>query len=135
MSGDCLFVYGTLRRGFEHPMADLLARQADFIGRGIFQGKLYNLGSYPGVKTSHRSTDSVVGDVYCLRFPHLLEQFDRYEGYDPDDPAQSMYLRRTVSITLTNGQTLFAWIYLYNLPIYRYKLIKSGDYLTYLKDR
>jgi len=29
---DLLFVYGTLMRGFDHPMAQLLSRSADFIG-------------------------------------------------------------------------------------------------------
>ena len=32
MTSDLLFVYGTLMRGFDHPMAQLLSRSADFIG-------------------------------------------------------------------------------------------------------
>ena len=32
MTSDRLFVYGTLMRDFDHPMAQLLARSADFIG-------------------------------------------------------------------------------------------------------
>ena len=50
-----LFVYGTLRRGFRHLMADLLAEQAEFVGEGVFQGRLYDLGSYPGVTASNHA--------------------------------------------------------------------------------
>ena len=32
MISDLLFVYGTLMRGFDHPMARLLAANADFVG-------------------------------------------------------------------------------------------------------
>lgn len=134
MSDEHLFVYGTLRRGFEHPMADLLARQADYVGLGRFQGYLYDLGSYPGVKIAPHATDIVVGDVYRLSRPrYLLKQFDRYEGYNPRKPAWSPYLRQRVSITMAEGQTLSAWIYLYNRPIHHYKLIEAGDYLAYLR--
>ncbi len=34
MTSDRLFVYGTLMRGFDHPMARLLAAHADFLGEG-----------------------------------------------------------------------------------------------------
>ncbi len=136
MSDDYLFVYGTLRRGFENPMAELLARQADFVGLGHFQGRLYDLGSYPGVEASFRSADTVVGDVYRLRRPrYLLNQFDRYEGYDSRNQARSLYLRQNVVITMAEGQTRSAWIYLYNRPLHRSKLIEAGDYLAYLRSK
>jgi len=32
LTSDHLFVYGTLMRGFDHPMARLLSRSADFLG-------------------------------------------------------------------------------------------------------
>jgi len=42
-----LFVYGTLRRGFE--LHSYLRRQsARFLGEGIIGGRLYDLGEYPG---------------------------------------------------------------------------------------
>ena len=33
MTSDLLFVYGTLMRGYAHPMARLLSANADFLGR------------------------------------------------------------------------------------------------------
>jgi hypothetical protein len=41
MMQDRLFVYGTLMRAFDHPMARLLSRSADFIGEARCQGRLY----------------------------------------------------------------------------------------------
>ena len=41
MTSDRLFVYGTLMRGFDHPMAKLLSRSADFIGEARCRGRLY----------------------------------------------------------------------------------------------
>ena len=41
MISDRLFVYGTLMRGFDHPMAQLLSRSADFIGEARCRGRLY----------------------------------------------------------------------------------------------
>jgi gamma-glutamylcyclotransferase (GGCT)/AIG2-like uncharacterized protein YtfP len=38
MMQDRLFVYGTLMRGFDHPMAQLLSRSAQFLRRGALLG-------------------------------------------------------------------------------------------------
>src|SRR2546430_14032187 len=39
MISDRLFVYGTLMRGFDHPMAQLLSRSADFLGTATGRGR------------------------------------------------------------------------------------------------
>ena len=46
MISDRLFVYGTLMRGFDHPMAQLLSRTAEFVGmeRSALHRKLKALG-------------------------------------------------------------------------------------------
>jgi len=41
MTSDRLFVYGTLMRGYVHPMAKLLSANADFIGEAHCRGRLY----------------------------------------------------------------------------------------------
>ena len=40
MISDLLFVYGTLMRGFDHPMAKLLAGNAEFLGPAQCSGRL-----------------------------------------------------------------------------------------------
>lgn len=136
MNDQYLFVYGTLRRGFEHPLTHLLARQAHFVGRGRFQGRLYDLGSYPGVQSSCHAADVVIGDVYRLyALLQLLATLDHYEKYDPDNPTQSLYLRQNVPIVMEDGRSFHAWIYTYNRPTQGHRLIESGDYLQYLSEK
>ena len=52
MISDRLFVYGTLMRGFDHPMAQLLSRSADFLGTATCRGRLYLIKHYPGLVLS-----------------------------------------------------------------------------------
>ena len=52
MISDRLFVYGTLMRGFDHPMAQLLSRSADFLGAASCGGRLYLIKHYPGLVLS-----------------------------------------------------------------------------------
>ena len=48
---DCrlLFVYGMLRRGSGHAMADFLAERSRFVGQARVRGRLYDLGRFPGM--------------------------------------------------------------------------------------
>lgn len=131
---DYLFVYGTLRRGFKHPLARRLAYQADFTGLGQFQGRLYDLGSYPGLIVSDQAEDRVVGDLYRLYRPdQILKILDKYEAHYPADPARSLYLRQCLPVEAEQGQTIWTWVYIYNRPVQGYRLIASGDYLHYLQ--
>ena len=69
MTSDRLFVYGTLMRGFDHPMAKLLSRSADFIGEAQCRGRLYLVKHYPGLVLSDEPDDVVFGELYRLRAP------------------------------------------------------------------
>jgi gamma-glutamylcyclotransferase (GGCT)/AIG2-like uncharacterized protein YtfP len=127
-----LFVYGTLRQAFSHKMGRLVANQAIFMGPGSLQGKLYDLGAYPGVIPSNQKVDIVMGEVYALREgEELLVQLDHYEGYRPKHPERSLYLRQLKSVTLKSGTTLQAWVYIYNRPVAGRPVIESGDYVAY----
>ena len=63
---DHLFVYGTLMRGFDHPMAKLLSRSAEFIGEARCQGRLYLVKHYPGLVLSDDADDIVFGELFRL---------------------------------------------------------------------
>jgi len=67
MISDRLFVYGTLMRGFDHPMARLLSRNADFLGEARCRGRLYRMEHhrikyYPGLVLSDDPADVVFGE-------------------------------------------------------------------------
>jgi pyruvate carboxylase len=130
-----LFAYGTLRRGFGGGMSHLLAQYTDFVGLARFQGRLYDVGSYPGLVPSTDPADQVTGDLYLLRQPEpALSLVDQYESYLPDRPEESLYLRQKQTVHLPQRQeSIRAWVYIYNRPVLGLKRVPSGDYLAYLK--
>ena len=130
MNSDRLFVYGTLMRGFDHPMAKLLSRSADFVGAARCQGRLYLVKHYPGLVLSDDPTEMVFGELYRLRAPaELLREFDMYEACGEGFAEPTEYVRRMLPVT-SGGQTAGqAWTYLYNWPVAHLPRIASGRFL------
>jgi len=112
-------------------MSHWLSQCADWIGAGFFQGKLFNLGEYPGVIKSDNAGDRVLGDIYRIGRPKMiLATLDRYEQCSIRDPRPHEYRRSIEPVMLDKGKTLNAWVYLYNRPIKDHICITSGDYLA-----
>ena len=129
MMQDRLFVYGTLMRGFDHPMAQLLSRSADFLGPARCRGRLYLVKHYPGLVLSEDPAEMVFGELYRLRAPReLLREFDMYEACGEGFAAPTEYVRQMVSVTLEGGATE-AWTYVYNWPVAHLTRIVSGRFL------
>lgn len=125
-----LFVYGTLRRGANHPMSRLLALHTRYLGAGHLNGRLYRLGRYPGAVISQRPNDRVRGDIYQIKVPEaLLVRMDRYEGLGSGRRHLGEYQRASAAIRLDNGSMRQAWVYLYKLSVNRRKRMVTGDYL------
>jgi gamma-glutamylcyclotransferase (GGCT)/AIG2-like uncharacterized protein YtfP len=130
MTSDRLFVYGTLMRGFDHPMAKLLSRSADFIGEASCRGRLYRVKHYPGLVLSDEPAEVVFGEVYRLRQPvELLREFDMYEACGEGFAAPTEYLRQMLPVTLGDGALSEAWTYVYNWPVAHLPRIVSGRFL------
>src|SRR6202043_2233353 len=130
MSSDRLFVYGTLMRGYAHPMAQLLSRSADFIGEAHCRGRLYLVKHYPGLVLSDGPAELVFGELYRLRQPaELLREFDMYEACGEGFAAPPEYIRQMLSVTLHDQAAEAAWSYIYNWPVTRLPRIASGRFL------
>ena len=130
MISDRLFVYGTLMRGFDHPMAKLLWRSADFLGEARCQGRLYLIEHYPGLVLSDNPADIVSGELYRLRDRDaLLGEFDMYEACGEGFPEPTEYLRQMLQVTLADGTAGEAWTYVYNWPVTGLPHIASGKFL------
>ncbi len=123
-----LFVYGTLMRGSQHPMARKLEADATYLDGARYNGRLYRVTHYPGVIASSASDEWVFGDVYTLRDPDLLTALDRYEGCGPDDAEPTQYLRLLQDVTLDSGAQVKAWVYIYNWPVEESQRIMSGRF-------
>ena len=130
MNSDRLFVYGTLMRDFDHPMAQLLSRSADFIGEARCVGRLYLVKHYPGLVLSDAGDEFVFGELYRLTQPEaLLREFDMYEACGEGFAEPTEYIRRMLPVTLQDGAVAEAWTYLYNWPVAHLPRIASGRFM------
>ncbi len=128
-----LFVYGTLRQGAGHPMHRLLLSHAGLVGRARYRGRLFDLGSYPAALPDDSGQWKIAGELYRIHAPGpLLAQLDRYEGCAPESPKPHDYHRERQEVTLEDGSSVKAWIYLFTqpLPAEGASIIPSGDYLV-----
>ena len=130
MNSDRLFVYGTLMRYFDHPMARMLSRNADFVGAARCRGRLYLVKHYPGMTLSDDAADIVHGEVYRLHQPEaLLREFDMYEACGEGFAEPTQYIRQMLPVTLEQGETCEVWTYIYNWPVADLKRIASGRFM------
>lgn len=128
-----LFVYGTLMSAIRTGTHDPLEESSILIDCGLTQGRLYAVGSYPGLVFSDNSTDRVIGEVYAVSDPNtLFSGLDRYEECAESHPEPHEYRRTRVSATTMGGRSISAWTYVYNLPVHNLSVIQSGDYLEFL---
>ncbi len=130
-----LFVYGTLRQDAKNEMPHLLTKHAKFVGCARFQGKLFDLGNYPGAIPSEDSQEVVYGEVYALE-PSMrttvLTTLDEYEGCGSNAEVPTEFRRERAIVTLDDGKKVAAWVYLYNLTEVGAPIL-SGDYAQHLK--
>jgi gamma-glutamylcyclotransferase (GGCT)/AIG2-like uncharacterized protein YtfP len=130
MTSDQLFVYGTLMRGFDHPMARLLSANADFVGEARCCGRLYLVKHYPGLVLSDDPADVVFGELYRLRArEEMLREFDMYEACGEGFKPPTEYVRQMLKVTLDGGGANEAWTYIYNWPVAHLPRIASGRFL------
>ncbi len=119
-----LFVYGTLRRGFENRYARLLDRSARYLGPARVLGRLYDLGRYPGIQLQMEPEEWVTGDLFRLRnAAATLDVLDEYEG-----PA---FERVAATAIRPNGARTRCWVYEYRRPLPQDRRILSGDYTVH----
>lgn len=132
-----LFVYGSLRRGFQHPVFDYIKNHFTFVADGKVDGLLYDLGTYPAAIPA---TDGkgLVGELFVAKseedFEWAISQLDDYEGLNPEADETSIYRREAVTVH-HNGIQTQAWIYWYNGAVEDKQVIESGDVMEYFKNK
>lgn len=132
MTLDRVFFYGTLRSGFSRRPRTGIDPKLTFIGRGVIEAALYDLGLYPAAIPDPDAR--VRGEVYQMTdVDAVLAVLDEIEGYRSTEPERSLYVRAVVPVTLDDGRVEEAWVYFYNAPLGRAPRIQSGDYLEHLR--
>lgn len=131
---DLVFFYGTLMAGFDRRRRAGIDGKLTYLGRGSIQASLFDLGIYPAAVPAREGR--VWGELYeAADAPSVLQALDEIEGYRPDDPDRSLYVRSRVDVTLPDHHSASAWVYFYNAPLGQAERIQSGDYLEHMKVR
>jgi len=127
---ETIFVYGTLRAGQAPPgLAGWLARLAR--RPATLPGRLLDLGAYPGAVLAPpdvASAPTIVGELVEVPASRL-PQLDRYEGYDPEDRAGSLFLRARARATPADGRPVACWVYVWAGPTTG-REVPGGDWLA-----
>ena len=130
MTLEFIFVYGTLRRQSASNMHPVLARYCEYCSDGIIHGKLFEVRDYPGAIESSNADDKVFGELYkMLDRKQVLALLDDYEECSDSFPLPHEYSRKRLPIALPDGDSVVAWVYLYNHDASKLQQIVSGDYL------
>lgn len=126
---DYLFVYGTLKKGFNNALANELSSSQTFMGEGFFPGQLFSVSFFPGAVYIPESTEKVYGQVFKLtqNKDELIAALDHYEGYLPDQPEASEFKRAIIPINL-GQKVISAFVYLYNKDYSTHTPIPSGTF-------
>lgn len=125
-----LFAYGTLRVHNDLPIVRVVHKYARFESAAQARGRLFDLGQYPGMRLSYAPGDWVQGEVFRVIAPsRLFPLLDAYEECSSRDPSPQEYRRVQRLVRLDDGSLLWAWMYVYNLPVSGWRRIPSGDYL------
>lgn len=116
-TGDKIFVYGTLRPG-RGAYKTFIEGRAEHVSTTRIRGRMYDLGSYPGVRLEYDEDDWVTGDLFTITDDKLPDMLDRYEGYP------NYYDRRMVA-TEDGHDT---WVYEFGVVPPAASLVSSGEW-------
>ncbi len=122
-----LFVYGTLRPGFDGPMAQWLWGAARHLGPATAAGALYRIADYPGFVPGGKGV--VTGDLFALpdaEADAVLHMLDNYEECSPDFLPPHEYRRERLTVHMA-GRAVEAWVYVYARPVDGLERIEGGN--------
>jgi len=131
-----LFVYGSLRRGFQSPAYEYISNYFHFICDGKVNGKLVDMGEYPAAVPNGENW--IYGELYILKNPDeygwAFAQLDDYEGVNVEEGEPRLYRREMAEVHTPEGKVT-SWIYWYNQDVSGKPVIASGDILQYLAEK
>lgn len=132
-----LFVYSSLRKGFQQSAYDYLTQFFRFISPGKIKGILSDLGD-KAVATPVEYDAFIVGELYQLNVEngsYVFGQLDDYEGLVIEEGETIWYRRELTKVYAEDGSIVEAWVYWYNGEVSGSPIIASGDILDYVKSK
>ena len=132
-----LFVYSSLRKGFQQSSHDYISRYFTFIADAKVKGILSDFGDKP-VATPTSEDRFIKGELYKLNVDDasfVFGQLDDYEGLNPEEGQTALFRREVAMIYADNGSEIPAWVYWYNGDVSGKPVVESGDVLEYAKSK
>ena len=117
--------YGSLRRSFGVQQRLGIDFRLRYVRSCLLRGRLYDLGEYPALLPGD---GRVRAELYEPLDDRLIGFLDEFEGYDPQRPGQSQYLRQRVELI---EPRVDAWVYLYNQSVEGRPLVDAGCWESY----
>lgn len=121
---DYIFIYGTLMRGCVGHKKLNFSDKLDYIEDGKVKGVLYDLGNYPELIIDENDETKIKGELYNIKDNRILDDLDKFESYNSDNPEESLYIRDSIKVFEPDAK---AWVYIYNKSIDNADVIRSGD--------
>jgi gamma-glutamylcyclotransferase (GGCT)/AIG2-like uncharacterized protein YtfP len=132
-----LFVYGSLRSGFQHDAYQYMAQYFNLIGPAKVKGVLYDMGTYP-VALPAAEDVFIQGELYSIarpeEFSYAIGQLDDYEGVNAEEGETALYKREATTV-YCNEKEYTAWVYWFTGNANGLPKIVHGDVLQYLKEK
>lgn len=132
-----LFVYSSLRKGFQQSAYDYLRRYFTFVGDAKVKGKLSDLGDHP-VATPTEEERYIVGELYKLNIENssfAFGQLDDYEGVNPEEGQPALFRREMADVLAEDDLVIRAWVYWYNGDVSGKPVIECGDVVEYARSK
>ena len=129
---ELLFVYGTLMSRFHNVNAIALRQAATLVGPATYRGKMFRVSGprgvlvYPVVIASDDRTEVVRGELYRLIDRRVLDRLDAYEGCAAESPQPHEYRREIAKVTLEDGVTAEAMLYVFQGSVESLPRIADG---------
>lgn len=135
MTATRFFVYGSLCEGMVH--FSKIQTYVESVLEGRVRASAYRLKvGFPVLVRG--GDDWVEGQLIELKASEfLLAMMDEFFGYNPQDPAASLHVRKEINVELEDG-TQKAWVYYLNsdkMPLQGLVKIDNGDWKKSLQEK
>ncbi len=132
-----LFVYGTLRKGFDNETFSYIDPYVSLLGKASVKGDCFLFNELPAL-VQKEMKQTISGILYRINDPEavswVLMQLDDLKGMRPDNSEIPLY-KRTLTKIFFNGEELDAWIYLFNADVAGLPMLASDDISKLLNDQ
>ncbi|MGB0524896.1 MAG: gamma-glutamylcyclotransferase family protein [Flammeovirgaceae bacterium] len=132
-----LFIYGNLMSYFDNPIAYVLERNCQMVGKGTIPGKLHFIqNDFPGAVFDENASSLVYGQIFSIdpeSYQLVMRLLDRYHSFDEGNLSQSLFTKAVLEIQ-SEGYRVPCWTYLYNQSVDQLPQIESGNYWQFLKE-